>query len=68
LKNLAIGYNIPRRLSQRIGLQDLNVYASGDNLLTFTKWPGSDPEKANTGWFESYPQLLTYTLGIRVKL
>ncbi|MEO6000482.1 MAG: TonB-dependent receptor [Chitinophagaceae bacterium] len=68
LKNLAIGYNIPKSITRKIGLQDLNVYASGDNILTFTKWPGSDPEKANTGWFESYPQLVTYTLGIRVKL
>ncbi|MEO5603455.1 MAG: TonB-dependent receptor [Cyclobacteriaceae bacterium] len=68
LKNLAIGYSFPRAVCERIGFQNVGVYISGDNLLTFTKWPGSDPEKANTGWFEAYPQITSYTMGIRVKL
>ncbi|GBF21658.1 MULTISPECIES: SusC/RagA family TonB-linked outer membrane protein [Arenibacter] len=68
LKNLSIGYNIPKELCQTIGLQGVNVYMSGDNLFTFTKWPGSDPEKANTGWFTAYPQLTTYTMGVKLKI
>ncbi|MDP4130519.1 MAG: TonB-dependent receptor [Bacteroidota bacterium] len=68
LKNLAIGYDIPGRLARKIGFKSMRVYVSGDNLITITKWPGSDPEKANNGWFESYPQLVTYTLGLKVKL
>lgn len=67
LKNLAIGYNIPSSISRKIGMEFARVYVSGDNLLTSTKWPGSDPERANTNWFQSYPQLTTYTLGIKVK-
>ena len=53
---------------KKIGLQFIRVYLSGDNVVTITKWPGSDPEKSNTGWFESYPQVTTYTLGIKIKL
>ncbi|MEO8416181.1 MAG: TonB-dependent receptor [Ginsengibacter sp.] len=68
LKNLAIGYDIPGSLSRKIGFKNIRVYVSGDNMITITKWPGSDPEKANTGWFEAYPQLTTYSLGIKVKL
>lgn len=68
LKNLSIGYNIPKNVCQKIGLQNLRVYLSGDNLMTITKWPGSDPEKANTGWFESYPQVTTYTVGVKIKI
>ena len=68
IKNLAIGYNVPESVYSKIGLKGLRVYVSGDNLVTFTKWPGSDPEKANNGWFEAYPQLKTYTLGVKVKL
>jgi hypothetical protein len=68
LKNLSIGYNLPRAVCQKIGLQNLRVYVSGDNLVTITKWPGSDPEKADTGWFESYPQITTLTLGVKIKL
>ncbi len=68
LKNLAIGYNIPSKLTQKIGFKSVRVFVSGDNMITVTKWPGSDPEKANSGWFEAYPQLTTYTFGINVKL
>jgi len=68
LKNLAIGYDIPSKLTQKIGFKNVRVYVSGDNMLTVSKWPGSDPEKANSGWFEAYPQLKTYTFGIKVKL
>jgi TonB-linked SusC/RagA family outer membrane protein len=68
LKNLALGYNIPVHISQKIGFKFARIYCSGDNLLTFTKWPGSDPERANTNWFQAYPQLTSYTLGIKVKI
>jgi TonB-linked SusC/RagA family outer membrane protein len=68
LKNLSLGYNIPASVCKKIGLQFIRVYLSGDNVATITKWPGSDPEKANTGWFESYPQVTTYTLGIKIKI
>lgn len=68
LKNLSIGYDIPKKYTQKIGLEGLRVYVSGDNLLTFTKYPGADPEKADNGWFTSYPQITIYTFGIKVKL
>jgi hypothetical protein len=68
LKNLAIGYNLPANLVQGIGLKFARIYMSGDNLFTITDWPGSDPERANTNWFQAYPQLTSYTLGIKVKL
>jgi TonB-linked SusC/RagA family outer membrane protein len=68
LKNLSVGYDIPQKYTQKIGLQGLNVYFSGDNLLTFTKYPGADPEKSDNGWFTSYPQITIYTFGVKVKL
>ncbi len=69
LKNLAIGYNLPKKVYEKIGLKGLRVYVSGDNLLTFTKYPEADPERAvQQGRFAGYPQLMTLTLGIRVKL
>ena len=68
LKNLSLGYNIPNPISEKIGFKFARVYVSGDNLLTFSKWPGSDPERANTNWFQSYPQITSYTFGVKVKL
>lgn len=35
-KNLTIDYNFPRRFVNKIGLQALKIYVSGENLLTFT--------------------------------
>lgn len=68
LKNLAIGFNVPNAFTKRIGLQHLRLYVSGDNLLTITKYPGADPEKAATGWFEAYPQVTIYTFGVKASL
>lgn len=68
LKNLSVEYNIPDAFIQRVGLDDLRVYVSGDNLFTITDYPGADPERASTGWFEAYPQVRIFTLGVRVKL
>jgi hypothetical protein len=69
LKNLSIGYNMPKSFSRKIGLKDIRVYLSGDNLLTFSKVAQGDPER-NTGSdrFGVYPQVRIYTLGIKVKL
>src|SRR5450759_2895389 len=40
LKNLTFGYTLPVNLTQRIGINQLRVYFSGDNLVTLTKYPG----------------------------
>ncbi len=46
LKNLTFGYTLPKALTQKAKIQRLRIYFSGDNLLTFTKFPqGGDPER-----------------------
>jgi len=45
LKNLQLGYTLPQSLTERVKIQKLRLYLSGENLLTFTKMPGMfDPE------------------------
>ena len=68
LKNLRIGYNIPTEIVEKIGLKNAQVYFSGDNLLTFTKYPGLDPERIGGGAFSVFPQLKTLAFGLKVKL
>ena len=46
LKNLTFSYNIPPRTLEKYGISTLRVFMSGTNLLTFTKYPGADPEVA----------------------
>jgi TonB-dependent starch-binding outer membrane protein SusC len=47
LKNVSLSYNIPARLTQQIGLNNVRVYASAINLVTWTGWRWYDPEVAN---------------------
>lgn len=44
LKNVQLTYSVPARLLNRFGIGSLNVYAQGQNMLTFTKYEGLDPE------------------------
>ena len=81
LKNLQLGYTLPAKLSQKIGSSMVRVYVAGQNLLTFTKYPGLDPEQqtsdnVNNEQFRgdvavgidwgTYPSAKTYTVGLNV--
>jgi TonB-dependent starch-binding outer membrane protein SusC len=44
LKNLTVGYTLPKALIDYIKLSKVRIYATGRNLLTFTKYPFYDPE------------------------
>lgn len=47
LKNIQIGYTMPSYpVFQQIGVEHLRLFISGENLLTFTKFDGLDPESA----------------------
>jgi TonB-dependent starch-binding outer membrane protein SusC len=46
LRNLSIGYELPENVIGKLGLNRANIVLSGTNLLTFTKFPGLDPEVA----------------------
>ena len=44
LKNLVIGYTLPKSWSKKVGMEKLRVYVSGENLLTFSNNSFIDPE------------------------
>ena len=67
LKNLTIGYNFPSEWTRKAAIQNLRVFFSGDNLLTFTKYAGLDPERSGSGTFVAYPQNKVYSFGINVE-
>jgi TonB-linked SusC/RagA family outer membrane protein len=67
LKNVTFGYTLPKNLTGRIGIDNLRVFFSGDNLLTATKYPGLDPERGGSGSFVSYPQNKIFSFGLNVK-
>src|SRR5690606_21099638 len=66
LKNTTIGYTLPKSGMQKARLQDVRLVVSGENLLTFTKFPGMDPEFTETLQF--YANLRQYSIGLNIKL
>lgn len=48
LKTVMIGYTFPEKICASMGLKNLRVAFSGINLLTFTKYPGLDPEMSSS--------------------
>jgi len=49
LKNLQIGYTLPNTVSKRMRISNCRFYVSGQNLLTFTRYSGLDPEIGQIG-------------------
>jgi hypothetical protein len=44
VKTVSFGYSLPAKLTKRLGVQGIRVYTSAQNLFTFTKYSGLDPE------------------------
>lgn len=63
LRNLQIGYSLPTDFVNRYSVSRLRIYVAGENLLTFTKYPGLDPE---IGAVANYPTIRQYALGLNV--
>ncbi len=66
LKNIQVGYTIPRHITQKAFINRLRIYATANNLLTFTKYTGYDPEVGSGIDYGNYPQSRTITFGINV--
>lgn len=49
LKNITIGYTFPKAWVSRLKVQNLRIYASAQNLVTWTDYTGYDPEASNAG-------------------
>ncbi|TZF85048.1 TonB-dependent receptor [Pedobacter sp. BS3] len=84
VKNLTVGYTLPQKLTQKVNIQKLRIYFSGENILTWrfgnlTKY--IDPEQAGSGIsysdpnkatsidrVENYPMGKTFSLGVNLTL
>lgn len=66
LKNVVLGYSLPKSLSSKAKIQSARIYVSAQNLLTWDDFfPGFDPEQVDTGG-EFYPIMKTFTVGVNV--
>jgi len=82
LKNVTIGYTLPKSLSSKVGLKNIRAYFTASNVFTLTKYTGLDPE-VNTNSSRqiqginfpspgvdnnAYPMARTYTIGLNITL
>ena len=63
LRNLTLGYTLPRELSKKFFVERLRVYVSGENLFAITGFSGQDPEMRTT---VGYSTMRQYAFGINV--
>ncbi|WP_264537910.1 SusC/RagA family TonB-linked outer membrane protein [Flavobacterium sp. N1736] len=74
VKNISIGYNLPKKLYSKYGISNIKIYSNTQNILTFTKYKGYDPEVGSlnqdallTGIDNGrYPSPIITTLGLNV--
>jgi TonB-dependent starch-binding outer membrane protein SusC len=73
LKNISLGYNINESLLSKTKVRSARIYVSAQNILTFTKYKGVDPEisygsgSSSLGLdYAGYPSVKSLTVGVNV--
>ena len=73
IRNVSLGYTFDSKLVQNLKMKSLRVYVTGQNLYTFTKYMGYDPETSSQGSglsrggdYLGYPSARTFIAGLNV--
>lgn len=66
LKNLQVGYSLPKSVLGNKGLKDCRFYVQVSNLFTLTKYKGFDPEVSSGVDYGNYPQSRTFLFGVNI--
>lgn len=62
LQDISLSYAFPKSVTNKVGLSDIDLFFSGKNLLTFTKWHGWDPEAGST--YGGRPVMRSFSFGV----
>jgi len=75
LKTISLSYDLPVALMKRMKIQNVSIYASAQNLYTWTNYSGMDPEVSTRNTtltpgfdYSAYPRPRTFTFGMRLTL
>lgn len=66
IKTMQLGYNFDANLLKKVGLSTARLYVTGQNLITFTKYKGYDPDINGSVDQGFYPQARIYMVGLNV--
>lgn len=75
LSNISIGYSFPKKMLNKISVQKLRLYFTGNNLFVWTPYTGFDPEVSTMGNsltpgvdFGAYPRSRSFVFGLNITL
>jgi hypothetical protein len=73
LKNVVLGYTLPKSLTENIGVSRARFFLTGQNVFTITNYSGMDPELGYVDGnlqlnvdYAQYPQARTWTIGANI--
>lgn len=66
LKNLQLGYSLPKKLLGNSGFNACRFYVQCSNVFTLTKYSGFDPEVSSGVDYGNYPQSRTFLFGVNI--
>ncbi|WP_036877763.1 SusC/RagA family TonB-linked outer membrane protein [Xylanibacter oryzae] len=72
LQDITIGYSLPKKITQKLGIERLRFYATGSNIFCLTSYSGYDPEvDIQSGLtpsvdYNRYPRSHSYLFGVNV--
>ena len=64
LRNVTLAYNVPAAWAKNLKMRSVRAYVMGQNVLTFTKFTGFDPEDNNNIQLAQFPVPRTFTFGV----
>lgn len=67
LKNIMLGYSLPKKVVSKLRLGKCRFYIAADNLLTLTKYDGYDPEVGSNGLSRRGLDFGTYPISIQMR-
>jgi TonB-linked SusC/RagA family outer membrane protein len=71
VKNITIGYSLPKKLARKVGFGRLRVYVSADNLYMLSEYKGVDPRMSLVGGNDvmqfTYPYLRVFNVGVNLE-
>lgn len=67
VQDVNVGYSVPSDIAKKLKVNNVRVFASARNLLTFTKWPGWDPEAWDSDG-NNVPMPRNFTVGLNLSL
>jgi TonB-linked SusC/RagA family outer membrane protein len=74
VKDISLSYTLPKKLTEKLYMSNLTIFADIANAFTFTDYPGYDPEASSTGNeitqsgidYLTYPTTRVYTIGLNL--